>query len=173
MTRWNTVAAATILAALWMTLTGTSFAQEAKSSIRHLNKPNPDELNCVVIVEDDCGSTESQITNIVEGEILRARTTPILGWAYDSLVIIVTVDCLNAERTGAYNIQVRFGRILAVEDPAPDERDYLQVLYGRNYGGFGFAGLNEVDDDIADMVQRAVSSALTDYLKANSTSENY
>ena len=167
MTRWNSVAAAAILVALWMTMTGTSVAQEAKSSVKHLKKPNPDELSFVVIVEDDCGSTESQITNIVEGEILRAHTTPIQGWSYDGLVIFVNVDCLNTERIGAYDIQVRFGRILEVEDPAPDERDYLQVLYGRDYGGFGFAGLNEVDDKIADMVQRAVSSALTDYLKAN------
>ena len=109
----------------------------------------------------------TQITNIVEGELLRARVKPVDGWYYNALILLVSMQCSDRITAAVtWRADISFGRIFAVEDSAADERGYLLTLFWPGYGSWGYDPRGD-GEKMKDFLRTGVSNALTDNLKAN------
>ena len=123
-----------------------------------MKKENPDTLHFNAFAEPDCPFSNAELTDLVNGVLVRSRLRP--GDYFDSEEVFgfsVVVGCLEKEPGSQffiYNIDISF----------------IRYLLGRNfteiwpiYGGFG----QGIPDSIKGQVKASVESLITDYLQAN------
>ncbi|MYB62832.1 MAG: hypothetical protein F4X69_15855 [Gemmatimonadetes bacterium] len=165
-----------LLAVLIAAVTLPAAGQEKQPSIKHLKKSDPDVLFMGTSIDNSCPGTERSYERIVEGEMLRARIKRTSIWNWYEIALNVNVSChRDRSQRGTmevltYSIFVTFLVFYPVEDPAPDELDFRQVVYLPSYVGSGLSVNHDNAEEervIHANLRNAVTNALTDYLKAN------
>ena len=142
-----------------------------KESLKHLQKPNPDELFVSLNADPNCPGVDltAKYMGIAEGELLRARIKRLEYWNYDEVVLFVRLSCKSSTETSLsiYDIDVSFGAFRKVVSPADDEYSFIYVYYEGGDGVFGFIGTDKLESTLRTGLSESIYRLLTKYLKAN------
>ena len=160
----------TMIVVMVLLFPGATCGQEKKSSIKHLKKPNPNELYISLNVDPECPGVDltEKYMGIVEGEFLRARIKRSLYWDYDEVVLFVRLSCGSTETTlSLYNIDVTFGTFREVISPADDEYPFIFVYFEGGDGVYGTVETVELERKLQTGLSESVYRLLTKFLKAN------
>lgn len=127
-----------------------------------MKQDKPDSIGLLVFVSEPCPFTQNRLRSKIEGEFLRARIKPIEN-PYLNLSLHVTVVCqatynqLGTLSGYAVHSDIRYGTALNKELML-----YVWPIYGSMLSG-SRGDAQYFVNNITDKV----STAITDYLKAN------
>lgn len=125
-----------------------------------MKQKDPNSLGLFVAVDEECPFSEEEVTNVLEGEYLRARIKPTQSLVLNITVSVTCVLIEDDESVMGYAVskQVRFGTRLT---------NGSLVLYEMpDYGSLDIGGTDS-KRFLMNSISDAVSSAITDYLKVN------
>jgi len=123
-----------------------------KSAIK---SPTPDELSYYIGLNPDCPVTEQEVSEHVEGVLIRSRIKPMeYAFEYNRLYLNITVDCLKLESNNPiYIVEAAFGKF----NPKP------AIIFDKSYGTYGIGPKK----NIINAYKRVTEDAVTDYIKSN------
>lgn len=123
-----------------------------KSAIK---SPTPDELAYFISTSSDCPVTKQEISEDVEGVLIRSRIKPI-AYAFENnrLYLNIVVDCMKLESNNPmYVVEAGFGKY----NPKP------AIMFDKSYGSYGIGPKK----NIINTYKRMTEDAVTDYIKSN------
>ena len=131
-----------------------------------MKKDNPNSLGLFVMVSDKCPFKQSNLMKLAEGEFLRARIKP----TDDMNDLNITIAAVCVKQTNTYGQHMGYGMSYSIDFsirmvvPVPAYVNYAPNTFGILTNG---SSKGKAKTEFLASLREDISSALTDYLKAN------